>query len=215
MATSDPERDLQRLAHLYASMSDGQLERLAGEAGSLSDVAREALRLELSRRGSEIALQEPTAAWDGKEVPGPITLRQFRDLPKALLAKTILDSANVECFLADDNIVRLNWLLSNLVGGVKLWVRPEDVDAVSLLDQDYLEAFDVEGVGKYKQPRCPNCQSFDISFQELMKDVAYGSISLAWVLAFPALIPLKRLGWKCHSCGHAWEGSNEPPEQAP
>ena len=134
MAASDQEQ--QRLAKLYADMADGELEKLAGEAGSLSDVAREVLQLELSRRKLGIALQMPGARDGQAWPPGPVELRRFRDLPDALLAKSILDSADIECFLIDENIVRMDWLWSNLVGGVKLWVRPEDADAAELLDQD-------------------------------------------------------------------------------
>lgn len=202
MAASDQEQ--QRLAKLYADMADGELEKLAGEAGSLSDVAREVLQLELSRRKLGIALQMPGARDGQAWPPGPVELRRFRDLPDALLAKSILDSADIECFLIDENIVRMDWLWSNLVGGVKLWVRPEDADAAELLDQDWLESFVIGGVGEYKQPRCPNCQSFDISVRELIKRVAYASILGMWLAGFIPLITLHRLGWKCHSCGHSW-----------
>lgn len=162
------------------------------------------MQLEITRRRLGIALQDLTVPTVKTWPPGPITIRRFRDLPDALLAKSILDSASIECFLADENVIRMDWLWSNLLDGIKLWVRPSDIDAVELLDQDCLETFDVEGFGEYKQPRCPNCQSFDISFRELIKRVAYGGILL---FGFP--FPLKRDGWKCHSCGHSWEGSNE------
>lgn len=200
----DREKERQRLAKLYAEMPDGELEKQAGEAGSFSDVAREVLQLELSRRGLGIALQMRGARGAQAWPPGPVVLRRFRDLPDALLAKSILDSADIECFLIDENIVRMNWLWSNVVDGVKLWIRPGDADAAELLDQDYLESFVIEGVGEYKQPRCPNCQSFDISFRELIKRVAYASILGMWFVGLIALIPLHRLGWKCHSCGHSW-----------
>jgi hypothetical protein len=32
----------------------------------------------------------------------------------------------VACFLADENMVRMDWFISNLLGGVKLLVDPED-----------------------------------------------------------------------------------------
>jgi hypothetical protein len=47
-------------------------------------------------------------------------------LPEALLAKSVLDSAGIECFLGDDNLIRMDWLWSNLLGGIKLRVRQED-----------------------------------------------------------------------------------------
>jgi hypothetical protein len=201
---SDQQKERQRLAKLYADMADGELEKLAQEAGSLSGAAREALQLEISRRKLEIALQGISAQAGAVWPPGPVVLRRFRDLPDALLAKSILDSADIECFLIDENIVRMNWLWSNAVGGIKLWIRPENADAAELLDQDYLESFVIGGVGEYKQPRCPNCQSFDISFRELIKRVAYASILGMWLTGFIPLITLHRLGWKCHSCGHSW-----------
>lgn len=140
-----------------------------------------------------------------------IKLRQFRDLPNALLAKSILDSAGIECFLGDENMVRMNWFWSNLLGGVKLWVRQGDADAATnLLNQSIPEGFQVEGVGEYKQPRCPNCQSVDVSFEELNKPVAYGS---SYLLSVP--IPLRRLRWKCNACGRVWQESSDTPPQTP
>lgn len=60
-----------------------------------------------------------------------MTIRQFRDLPEAILARGVLESAGIETFLADDNIVRMDWFISNLVGGIKLKVRKEDLEAAN------------------------------------------------------------------------------------
>jgi hypothetical protein len=54
------------------------------------------------------------------------------DLSRALLAKASLESAGIECYLADDNMARMEW--SNLVGGVRLSVKPQDAkDALRIL----------------------------------------------------------------------------------
>ncbi len=137
-----------------------------------------------------------------------VILRQFRDLPEAMLAKGVLESDGIECFLNDQNIVWVDWFLSNAVGGVKLCVRQEDVKtANNLLNEARTESFDEGGAEEYLQPRCPNCQSTEVSLEELNKPLAYGSL----LLGFP--IPIKRRGWKCHSCGHVWKASdNEPSE---
>jgi hypothetical protein len=157
VATVDPEKERRRLRQLYAGMVDGELEEIAQDAVSLSDVARKALQAELARRRPEIALPDPIASSPPvpEQPPRPVMLRRYRDLPDALLAKSILDSASIECYLIDENTIRMDWMWSTLLGGVKLWVREEDADAGDLLDLDYLESFDVEGVGKYRQPRCP------------------------------------------------------------
>jgi len=128
-----------------------------------------------------------------------VVLHHFRDLTDALVVKSILDSAGIECLLGDENIVRLDWFWSNFVGGVKLWVRQRDLEqAENLIEQNPPEEFNVEGVGEYKQPRCPICKSFDVSFEPLNKPIAFMSMYAGIPL------PIKHQGWKCHSCGHSW-----------
>jgi hypothetical protein len=131
--SSDERR---RLAQLYASLPDGELEQLAREAASLTDEARAALESEMARRRmtEQAANAEGSSASSGP--PGMrdlLTIRQFRDLPEALLAKSVLDSAGIECFLGDDNLIRMDWLWSNLLGGIKLRVRQEDALVASRL----------------------------------------------------------------------------------
>src|SRR5260370_7961142 len=97
-------------------------------------------------------------------------------MPDAFLFGSILDSAEIECYLADENTIRMDWFWSNLLGGIKLCVRKADADeASSLLEQGVPEKFDVEGVGKYQQPRCPKCPLLDASFRALNKAVDYTS----------------------------------------
>ncbi len=113
------------------------------------------------------------------ELADVVSIRQFRDLPEALLAKGALDSAEIESFLVDDNMIRMDWFYSNLVGGIKLCVKQEDAEAaLDLLEQSIPEEFEVEGVGQYEQPRCPKCQSLDIAFEDLNQPVAWISAYL-------------------------------------
>lgn len=135
-----------------------------------------------------------------------VLLRRFRDLPDAFLCKSILDSADIECFLADENIIRMNWFLSNLVGGIKLFVRAADLGAASaLFSQPVLESFDVEGIGEYQQPRCANCNSLAVSFNGLNKPVDY----VRAIFGGPR--PLHCSLWQCDSCGQHWPESDEKP----
>jgi hypothetical protein len=85
-----------------------------------------------------------------------VVLRRFRDLPNALLSRSILDSAAVECFLADENTIRMDWFWSNLLGGVKLCVKKADADsAASLLGQGAPEKFDVVRSGEVSAAPLP------------------------------------------------------------
>jgi len=66
------------------------------------------------------------------EASEPVTIRQFGNMPEALLAKGFLESAGIECFLADLNVTRLEWPISR---GVRLQVSQEDAStAVQLLE---------------------------------------------------------------------------------
>lgn len=147
----DWEKERERLAGLYAGMEDGELEKIASDPCALTDVARKVLRAEMLGRGLEAPPEEIAEAQNAgteAELPKVVTVRRYRDMPAASIAKSILDSAGVECYLADDNLIRMDWLISNGIGGIKLLVREEDAEvARNLLDQEVPEHFNVEGVG--------------------------------------------------------------------
>jgi hypothetical protein len=189
-----------RLAQLYSGMTDEQVQQIAADSAALTDVAQSALSMELNRR--HLAIDPPRVGKQGEESEyrNLIIIRRFRDLPEALLAKGGLESAGIECFLADDNMVRMDWFISNFIGGVKLQVKPEDAAAAAdILDQPILEDFRVEGEEDYHQPMCPACESRDVSFKELIKPLAYASAYIGLPL------PLHWPAWRCHACGQEWE----------
>lgn len=83
-----------------------------------------------------------------------VTIRKFRDLPEALLAQGRLESSGIEAFLFDDNMVRMDWLISNLLGGVKLKVEEADVEvAEEILNQEISDDFDTEPDDDSAEPR--------------------------------------------------------------
>jgi hypothetical protein len=204
-----PEQERERIAGVYSRMQDEELEATAQSAYELSDVAQEALRAEIARRGLDIVLTFPPGI-DVMEASNVVTIRKFRDLPEALLAKGSLDSAGIPSYLLDDNMIRMDWFISNLLGGIKLQVHPEDIDAANeILNQPIPDSLEIEGLGNYEQPRCPNCQSLDVTFRELNKLVSYGSAY------FGLPLPIHKKAWYCHSCHHAWEGETIAGELNP
>ena len=183
-------------------MGDAELEKLATTRSTLTDSARSALAAEMDRRGRPLPEEFPPDT-DEPEFRELVTIRRFTGLPEALLAKGSLESAGIECFLADDNYVRMDWFISNAIGGVKLRVKPEDADGANeILDQPIPENFDIDGGESILQPRCPACQSLDVTFQELNQPVAFVSA----YLHLP--IPLHRKAWRCQACKHEWEDVN-------
>lgn len=154
MTRIDWGKERERVTGIYAGMSDGELEKVAGEADCLTDVARGALRSEMLSRGMSAPPEARAAGGTSESEPAHprlVMVGRYRDLPNASLAKSVLDSAGIESFLADENMVRMDWFYSNLIGGIKLMVREEDADtAKKLLEMDVPESFDVEGAGNYE-----------------------------------------------------------------
>src|SRR5437899_11550641 len=109
---------------------------------------------------------------------GPIlTLWRFRDLTEALIAKGKLESAGIESFLADENIARMNWLYSNLIGGVSLQVEQHRAaEALELLQQPIPEKINSgQPAVDYLQPRCPKCSSLDVGTDGINTFVTYAT----------------------------------------
>jgi hypothetical protein len=130
-------------------------------------------------------------------------------LPEALLAKSFLESEGVESFLIDETTIRMDWLWSNLLGGVKLCVNREDTDAAAqILSQEIPEKFNVEGAEDFEQPRCPQCQSLNISYEDLNKPATYAS---TFLLNLPIQISCRR--WNCQTCGYIWDQTDEESKQ--
>jgi hypothetical protein len=187
-------------------MTDGELLHLARNADSLTDAAGEVLEDEFDRRHLRWP-DEVHPAQDQLELRSLVTIRQFRDLPEALLARGSLESAGIQCFLGDENLVRLDWFISNFIGGIKLCVKVQDAEnADKLLSEGILEGIYVQGIGLYEQPRCPKCKSLDVNFQELDRPIAYMSAFLRVPL------PVQRKAWHCQICDAEWEDDGTEPE---
>ncbi len=196
---SGPDDRPEKFAEHYSLMSDADLLEIALRPWALSDAAWEALENELELRDLDRPEPEPAPQVVAPEKRNLVTVRKFRDLPEALLAKGSLDSAGIESILVDDNMVRMDWLISNLLGGVKLQVDPENVHAANaILDQPITEDLDFEGIEDYQQPRCPKCRSLDVSFEELYRPIAFGSLFVGLPM------PVHRKGWICRACRHTW-----------
>jgi hypothetical protein len=181
MTMPTPEQERLRVAGVYSAMSDEELGQIADSGDELSAIAQEAIQAEVARRGLKITIAPPHGE-DVFEFNETVTLRQFRDLPEALLAKGSLESAGIQAYLVDDNMIRMDWFISNLLGGIKLKVRAEDAEAASeILNQPIPAVLDVEGVGNFEQPQCPQCQSLDVTYMEYKR------------------------GWTCGACGNEWQ----------
>ena len=125
------------MAQKYAAMSDEELQKAAAPAESvgLTVWAFEALREGMRKRGldwagKDVQLLQDMVRFIISDDPGnrPVVLRRYRDMPAAFVEKSVLDAAGIGCFLQDDNVVRMDWLWSNAMGGIKLMVREKDAE---------------------------------------------------------------------------------------
>jgi Putative prokaryotic signal transducing protein len=132
MTMIDPEQERRRVAEFYGGQTDGELENVAAQSYELTEIAREALRAELTKRGLYVGQLDGDAGAEGHdetEFRDLVTLRTFSTLTEAEMAKGLLDSAGIESFLFDENVGRI--YLVNIVGGVRLRVDAANVDAAN------------------------------------------------------------------------------------
>jgi Putative prokaryotic signal transducing protein len=129
MAKIDPEQERKRLTKLYAGQMNEELENAAAQSHELTEIARETLQAELTKRGLYIGQlddQSKPPEQDEAEFRDLVTVRIFSTLLEAELAKGILDAAGIESFLFDENVGRI--YLANVVGGFRLRVATANAD---------------------------------------------------------------------------------------
>ncbi len=135
-----------------------------------------------------------------------VTVACFSQPLEARVALTRLEDAGIPAFLADENLVTMNWTWSNAVGGVKLQAREEDAThAMRLLDGDTPVVEPDSGeTAEDSSVVCPHCGSDDIQGEWRHRRLVYAS----WiVLGVP--IPFLRRGRRCRGCGRRWKGRAE------
>ena len=85
-------------------------------------------------------------------------LRSFAWPHEAALARNALHAAGIAAVTCDENLVRIDWFLSNALGGVKLLVPARDSDAARALLDSSAEPVDPgEAADLAELERCPSC----------------------------------------------------------
>ena len=186
------------LAAQYAQMSETELMELARSYDDLLEVAQTALRAEFARRGLEPPLVEEPQEWDLRRL---VTVRSYRDLAEAYAGRSLLESAGIQSWIADENLVRMHWFYSNLVGGLRLQVAESDEGASrEILEQAVPPTIAYGAEEEYVRPTCPKCGSAELT---LGGGTERGRSFVAlYLLAVP--VPPKEAAWHCEACGAAW-----------
>ena len=186
------------LAAQYAQMSETELMELARSYDGLQEVAQDALRAEFARRGLEPPLVEEPEEMEFRRL---VTVRRYRDLVEAFLGRSLLESAGISSWIADENLVRMDWFYSNAVGGMRLQVDENDEAAArEILDERAPQTITYGEKEVYVQPTCPKCGSVEVTLGD---GTERGRSFLAlYVLAIP--VPPREAVWHCEACGAQW-----------
>src|SRR2546426_11254430 len=130
MADKDTEQERKRLQRVYSGMTEGKLGALAEDAVSLTSEAVQALSTEIALRKLDIAVSK-SGDEGGVRSEELVTIRTFRELHEAMLAKGMLDSAGIPCGVVDDNKRRM---LGPRAGcGLKKQINRGDADGGPVL----------------------------------------------------------------------------------
>jgi hypothetical protein len=197
--TPSPEE----LAAHYAQMSETELMELAGSYDGLIEDAQVALRAEFARRGLEPPLVEEPEEPEFRRL---VTVRRYRDLSGALVGRSQLESAGIRAWVADENLVRMDWFFSNMVGGMRLQVEEGDeAAAMEILEEGIPGPIAYGPEETFVQPTCPQCGSAETTLGDGTERGR--SLMALYVLALP--VPPRKAEWHCEVCGAEWVDDEE------
>ena len=136
-----------------------------------------------------------------------ITIRSYFNQTDAYLAQSRLESAGIRTFLADENMVNTNWLYSIAMGGIRLQVLQEEVEAaLAILDDGAKQPL---AAAEEDEVHCPKCGS--INTWRGYDTILWWLHPIHWfyplVLFFCGTVfppPTFGYTWRCRDCGHKW-----------
>ena len=128
--------------------------------------------------------------------PVLVTAGSYLDALEAHLARSKLEREGIRAYLADENIVNLDWFYTQAVGGVKVQVEAHDVArAREVLRAKPEETGAPRAIEGYT---CPACGSEDVRLNLFGLRLSFFFL---WLCALP--LPFRPL--RCGACRHAWK----------
>jgi DNA-directed RNA polymerase subunit RPC12/RpoP len=122
-----------------------------------------------------------------------VTLRSYSTPIEAHVVRGHLESEGIPCFLRDEHTIDMNWLYSNVLGGVKLCVPEQELHHAREILAGKTDD------GKPAGLSCPDCGSDRL--QDLGRRRNWAIFSL---LAFNLPLPFAKKRYRCEACGHAF-----------
>lgn len=145
------------------------------------------------------------------------TIATYTSPPEAHVARLFLESNDIDCFLADENIVATAWHYTVATGGIKLQVDAPEVDRAAALLRTRADVDDTAPVHLDDNDHCPRCNSDRITRDGFTTRRIVGLVFLTaigcsghWILGGLLLSAcvvaiVRSSGYRCDECGHAWD----------
>ncbi len=145
----------------------------------------------------ELEPQRPAAAAE-EETPW-VTVTHVSWLHEADLVKSQLEAEGIEAFVPDAGAASALPLHAQALGGLRVQVRPGDLDQAR-----EILALDAEAE-RADDPDCPSCGSSEIRYDRLAPWAAFLAVLF---LGVPLLFRRRTL--TCQACGHRWVADRFP-----
>lgn len=127
-----------------------------------------------------------------------VTVGTFTSPVEAHLAKGRLQVEGIQAIVLNEHHISVNWPMSQALGGVKVQVPAEQLEAAKKV----LEAL---ARGEYAEPdaletKCPICGSNNIKARFSLPKLLFLIVSLG----LSAIFPIRREKLICRRCAHKW-----------
>jgi hypothetical protein len=129
-----------------------------------------------------------------------VTVASFSQPVEAHLARTRLEAEGITCVVSDEYLVRVDWFLSNAIGGVKLVVPAWEAARARDLLRPRPRLLAVAGPAADGEMICPRCRCDDVYYTRYSRRAAG-----LFILFFGFLVPWRDRRWTCKQCGYAWK----------
>jgi hypothetical protein len=135
-----------------------------------------------------------------------VTVGNYADLASAEVAASVLEAAEVECVIPDENLAGIYWQIGTALRGVRLQVADENLEVARIaLEMSGVSSGYEEGThSPSPEDACIACGSESIGqpkWKNRLKAIAI--IFPPALLAWPVLT-LVNSRTQCSSCGFAW-----------
>jgi hypothetical protein len=122
----------------------------------------------------------------------------FQYSSEANIIKGKLEAEGIEVFMADGITIDVDPLVSNAIGGVKLFVKTEDAEKAKLVLTE-IGRYSIDNEGK--PVVCPKCSGTQV---EVMSSVKEAGPLMSFIISlliglFPFFVKYK---YRCNNCGN-------------